>query len=121
MPWLAPDPESGAQAFNCDTCNFTEEDKGHFNCPFTEAPRTGANLVDLKMGGIDLAEVGVCPGALQRRRGVAECASAYAAFDKGALATFAPDPDQGLLDGIMTLHSAVNVFSAEKMRKLKGN
>ncbi len=54
-----------------------------------------------------------------RRPGVVEIAAAFAVFDKGALLAFAPDPDQGLLDGVMVLQQAVGLFQAEKMRALK--
>ena len=79
----------------------------------------GDGLKGLTFGDVKCEEINRCPGGLVRRRGVIEAASAFAAFDKGALLTFAPSPDQGLLDGIMVLQQAVNAFQAERMRKMR--
>lgn len=60
-----------------------------------------------------------CPGWAIRQPEVNEAASAYAAYQKGAIAVYFPDPRNDLLDAVQILEGAFNRYEAEQMRELK--
>ena len=61
----------------------------------------------------------VCPGYAVRVPAVLEASEAAAFFEKGNLASWAPDPSHALLEAVGVLTSASNEKIAEHLRAMK--
>lgn len=62
-------------------------------------------------------ELEVCPGWLVRQDPVIEASQAAAAFDKGELATFFPDPPNGLVDAALAAAQSFNAYQSAKIKE----
>lgn len=59
----------------------------------------------------------VCPGWLVRQDAVAEGARAYAAYDKGELSTFYPEPTNALLEATEAAAQSFSKYQSYKLRE----
>lgn len=64
-------------------------------------------------------ELNVCPGWLVRQPAVIEAAQAYAAFDKGEMSTFFPEPSNALLEGVLVASQSFNAYHCERLKEKK--
>jgi hypothetical protein len=122
---LLPDENGRQTHLPCSECPYSDEQKPRVHCAWL--PRSEWNDYYEGPPAIGSPEpgegapwgpdVGVCPGAALEHPFVRDVVHARVAMDGGCLTTFVSRPTHALLDGILILKSAFNIYERQQLRK----